>query len=325
MADYVWTIGTGDQMMIRDTGTLVEFWFHSDAATWNNQQNYSYTTSAGTVSGTFVLSTGGAWHRVGYQNVTSDQTVSFTIYDEGLGWPTSTRTQFIDRTSAPSPPSTPTFQLITDDSVRIHFSDGANNGAAIDDREINGSSTGSLGSSRNADSGYVWSGLQPKTTYYFWARTHNVKGWSGWSGRGSVKTHGLAEANPVTLSEVTQKSVKAVFTGKTDGNGGGGVSVNPWQIGYGKDPTTPEVIVNGYSMTLDNLDPGQTYYFWARGINQYGTGPWSTRSQTTLVAGARVNQNGTWKRAVPYVKVAGVWKLARPWVKSAGIWKETAP
>lgn len=322
MADYKWTIGSGDEMMIRDTGTLVEFWFHSDASTWNNAQNFSYTTSAGTVSGTFVLSSGGGWHKVGSVNVTVDQTVSFTIYDEGLGWPTSTRTQFIDRTSVPSPPSTPTFQLVDADSVRIHFNDGANNGAAIDSRQISGSSTSTAvgANARTANSGYVWTGLATKTTYYFWARTHNVKGWSAWSARGTVTTHGVPDApDPVVLSEVKQSSVKAVFAG----NGTGGVSVLEWQIGYGKDPTTPTDFVSLYNTTIANLDPGKTYYFWARGRNAYGWGPWSVRSSTTLVAGARVNQNGTWKRAVPYVKVAGVWKLARPWLKSAGVWKET--
>jgi len=322
VTDYKWTIGTGDEMMIRDTGTLVEFWFHSDAYTWNNDQNFSYTTSAGTVSGEFVLSSGGAWHRVGYQNVTSDQTVSFTIYDEGLGWPTSTRTAFIDRTSAPSPPSTPTFQLVDTDSVRIHFNDGANNGAAIDSRQISGSSNpASVGAgARTANSGYVWTGLASKTTYYFWARTHNVKGWSAWSARGAVTTHGVPDApDSVTFSEIKQSSVRAAFTD----NGLGGVSALERQVGYGKNSSSPELYVSSNNSVISDLDPGKTYYFWSRIRNTYGWGPWSTRTQTTLIAGARVNDGGVWKRAVPYVKVAGVWKVARPWVKSAGVWKET--
>lgn len=322
MTDYKWTIGTGDEMMIRDTGTYVEFWFHSDAYTWNNQQNFSYTTSAGTVSSTFVLNSGGAWHKIGSVNVTVDQTVSFTIYDEGLGWPTSTRSQFIDRTSAPNPPSTPTFDQVDMDSVRIHFSDGANNGAAIDSRQISGSSVSSQvgANARTANSSYTWTGLAAKTTYYFWARTHNVKGWSAWSGRGQVTTHGVPDApNAPSISEIKQSSVKAAFTDK----GLGGVSALERQIGYGKDPNTPELFVSSNNTTISNLDPGKVYYFWSRIRNTYGWGPWSARSQVTLVAGARVNDGGVWKRAVPYVRVGGVWKVARPWVKSAGVWKET--
>ena len=38
-------------------------------------------------------------------------------------------------------------------------------------------------------------------------------------------------------------------------------------------------------------------------------------------ATARVNVNGTWKTAIPYVRVNGVWKVAQAWVKSGGVWK----
>ena len=321
MTDFKWTIGVGDEMMIRDTGTLVEFWFHSDPSTFNNQQNYAYTVNGATASGTFAIAAGGAWYRIGYSNVTTDQTVSFTIYDEGLGWPTTTHSAFIDRASIPAAPSTPTFQLVDTDSVRVHFSDGANNGSAIDSRQIGGSSSPSAPTTVvTANSGYVWGGLQPKTTYYFWAKTHNAKGWGPWSGRGSVRTHGIPDApDSVVLTQVRQRSVRADFSA----NDLGGVAALEYQIGYGKSSTAPELFLSSNATTIGSLDPGKTYYFWTRVRNTYGWSPWSTKVQKTLVAGARVNQGGVWKRAVPYVKVDGVWELARPWVKSAGVWKET--
>ena len=38
-------------------------------------------------------------------------------------------------------------------------------------------------------------------------------------------------------------------------------------------------------------------------------------------ATARINVNGTWKTAIPYVKKDGVWKVAQAWIKSSGVWK----
>jgi len=79
---------------------------------------------------------------------------------------------------------------------------------------------------------------------------------------------------------------------------------------------------NGTSV-IGALQPGTTYYFWARGRNAKGWGPWSARSTGRTIAGARVKQNGVWKDAIPYVKVNGVWKLARPYSKVNGTWKKS--
>lgn len=125
-----------------------------------------------------------------------------------------------------------------------------------------------------------------------------------------------------SLSAIGQTSLKA----SSDSNGDGGSPITAYEIGYGRDPDYPEEMVESVGssdLTLTGLSPGQVYYVWGRGWNQYGPGAWSARSTATLLAGAWVDVDGVKKRAVPYVRDGGVWKLAVSWTKIQGVWKES--
>jgi hypothetical protein len=223
--------------------------------------------------------------------------------------------------TVPLAPHPVTFGGVSRTSVNAFFLPKDDGGSPVLEWHLTYGSHPSIGQFIiSSDGASAISDLYPRVTYYFWARGRNINGWSPWSTRSQVTTHDYPAApKPVELSGSTQTSVRAIFAG----NDTGGVAALEWQIGYGKNPTTPELFVSAYDTVITNLDPGKTYYFWARGRNVYGWGPWSGRTQVTLVAGAMVNDGGVWKRAVPYVRAGGVWKLARPWVKSAGVWKET--
>ena len=84
-----------------------------------------------------------------------------------------------------------------------------------------------------------------------------------------------------------------------------------------------EITVGGTSTFLTGLDPGVTYYFKVKGVNSVGEGPFSLIGNDTTMAGARVNDSGTWRQAIPYVRDGGTWKIARPWIKYVGEWKES--
>lgn len=127
-----------------------------------------------------------------------------------------------------------------------------------------------------------------------------------------------APAKP-TFSDIRQTSI----TLSTESNGDGGSPIIGYQWGYGTTSAANSTTATGAPPKLiTGLIPGTKYYFRVRAQNSLGFGPWSAISNTNTLAGARVNQNGVWKRAIPYVKVAGVWKVATPWVKVAGVWKE---
>lgn len=126
---------------------------------------------------------------------------------------------------------------------------------------------------------------------------------------------------PVGADFPTQTSIRYRFVGTTDG----GSAIQEWQIGYGLDPSNPQFFTgSGGNTTVGALQPAKTYYFWARGRNAVGWGPWSVRTALRTIAGARIKVGGVWKEAIPYVKVGGVWKLAQPYTKVSGTWKKSS-
>lgn len=327
MADYTKATGSSGTMMIRDTGTTVEFWLKAGSATWDADMPWRWYVNGAWVSYRDINYQGtGAYQKLGAVTVTTDQTVGFGIGatgTAGLGGPTDF-TISVDRTSAPPAPGAWVIEEIEDTWVQGDTDTLPNGGLAIDQIQVRYDDNTSASSPSYFDPGTdawgVISGLLRGKTYYFWLRTHNAKGWSPWSSRTQATTHNYPPApGAPTISEIKQSSVKAVFSGKGDG----GSPILEWQIGYGTGSSTPTLFKSGWNMTISGLVPGAVHYFWARGRNKYGWGAWSTRSTATLLAGAWVDVNGVKKRAVPYVNVGGVWKVATPYAKIAGMWKET--
>lgn len=328
MTDYTRATGSSATMMIRDTGTYVEFWINSNnSVTWMGELPWAYVVNGVSSSWKYYnYQAGAGWEKLGSWLVTTDQTVTFKLGDtgtSGFGGPTNFSVS-IDRTSAPPTPPAWTIEQIKDTSVQGDADGYPNGGLAIDQIQVRYDDNTSASSPSYFDpgtDGYGWiTGLARGKTYYFWQRTHNAKGWSPWSSRTQATTHNFppAPTAPV-ITNVQQTSAHA----RISGNGDGGSAVLEWQIGYGKSSTTPELTKSGWDIDITDLDPGEVYYFWGRGRNTYGWGAWSARSSATLFAGAWVNYNGVWKRAVPYVKYNGVWKVATPYAKISGLWKQT--
>lgn len=244
--------------------------------------------------------------------------------DAGPG-PWSPRASF--KTTA-YPPGTPTAVSIgnaTQNSIQYHFDDNPDNGGDPSTRRQVG-----YGTDPNGPQNYLTDvgnyvtidGLSRYTDYYVWARAFSAGGWSGWSGRLSTRTRAYVPAPPTPTSCSAQSQTEVNYT--FNGNDDGGSSVIEWQIGYGTDPNNVQYTTGSDGGTLiGNLTPGVTWYFWSRGRNVEGWSGWSSRSQATTIAGARVRYNGAWHNAVPYVRYWGTWKLARPYVRTGGVWKKS--
>lgn len=326
-------------MMIRDTGSTVEFWLKAGSSTFNHQLPWTFI-----VNGTqnswleYDFSSGGDWQKLGSRSVTYSQTVTFKLGDtgtSGLGGPTNF-SQYINRASAPNAPSIPVISSITSTSVVATFSDGANNGAAIDSRQLSYGTNPSGSPTRiSSDGSTLVTGLTPGTTYYFWARTHNSEGYSPWSSSRAATTLNVPAATsaPVLTSPTQTTVVVNIYP-----NGNGGSAITGYDIGFTlvtfdstppvipPGPPAPVAVLNVGSTTqlVTGLAPAGGYVFWVRAKNAVGAGPWSEARTITLIAGARLLVGTTWRRAVPYVRVGGVWHLARPWVKVSGVWKESS-
>lgn len=328
MTDYKKDTGSSGEMMIRVNNPTVEFWLNShNSSTFNNQLPWGYTVNGTTNNDRETkYSAGAGWVKFGSWSVTTDQTVTFRIFDtgtSGFGGPT-TLSVFVDRASAPATPSRPTISEITATSMRVRWTAGSNNGAAIDLYQVGRNTIDSIvgGSIFNVDTDTVFTGLTPGTKYYWWARTHNAKGYSDWSSVAYATTLRAPDApDQVIVSDATQVSFVASFTD----NGNGGSTITARQIGYNTTNNTTGVTTVSYSgvMTVTGLQPATTYYVWGRVQNAAGWSAWSPVATIRTIAGAWINVNGAWKEAIPYVKSGGVWKLARPWGRNAGVWKET--
>lgn len=323
MVDYTVAISASSTMMIRDTGGWVEFWFKTGPQTWANQQQWSYFAN-GAFSGTrqFRLLRGGNWQLFGSVYVTYDQNVTFSIAGHGSSFPPYNFNQHIQRSTVPAPPTMQSVTPISSSTFHVVFQGSYDGGSPVLEWQIGyGSSsngpTSFVGSSGTSDVGGFSSGQR----IYFWARGRNALGWSGWSNRGEGTTWTVPSA-PVkqSVSNITQTSFTVVYL---FGDRTNNAPVLETQVGYGQSlvaPTDFATAVNGVT-NLTDLDPGGIYYTWGRSRNSVGWGPWSARTETILIAGARVLVGAQWKRAVPYVRDDGVWKVAEPWVKSAGTWK----
>lgn len=330
MADYTVGISGSTTLMIRDTGGWVEFWIRTGPSTWNNDQQYSFFANGG-FSGTrkFRMLRGGNWQFVSSVYVGYDQTVTFTIIGSGLGFPTYSFNQHIQRSTVPQPPTLLSVIPVSSSEFDVDFLGNSDGGSAIVEWQIG------YGSSSNGPSNIVgWfggdaivGGFYSGQRIYFWVRARNALGWSEWSNRGEgVTWQTPAALTEVVFSDVRQKTVGVRYIFSKRQNDPPTLEA---EFKYGRDITG--VVIDGTAIIdedveyLNNLDPGKTYYFWGRARNSVGWGPWSpSASFVILIAGARVLADGQWKRAVPYVKSGGVWKVAEPWVKSAGVWNRTA-
>jgi Fibronectin type III domain len=319
--------------MIRDTGTLVEFWLKAGSSTFMHELPWGYTVNGTTDnSNTFDFQSGGAWQKIRSWTVSTDQTVTFRLMATGtggLGGPTNLSAA-INRATAPPAPTKPVISGITNTSFTADTNSNGTGGAAIDLIQIGiGLSTSSAPTiiyTANSSGSYTVTGRVPGYPYRVWGRMHNSEGYSPWSAYAVALTLDVPDApsQPV-LSNVTQSSVDVAFT---DGANGGS-PITSREIGYHTDPaiTMPLLIASDGSTTVTGLTPATVWYFWARTINAYGPSPWSPVSSTKTIAGAKVfvpGAPGVWHDAVPYVRVSGVWRPARPWGKVAGYWKETS-
>lgn len=322
MADYLRDIPNGT-MMIRDTGGWVEFWFKTSSSTYNNQQTWGWGANSQYWQGDYALQRGGNWQRFGSVFVDAAQPVLFRIFGEGLGWATTDFVVDIPRGRPPMAPFRPVGAIEwTDHSLTMDWGgDGDTGGLPILNREV----WYGIGRDPQVNAGevppgrFTIGGLLAGTTYSFWAKTRNALGWSPLSDLTAMVTGRVPDApNPVGFSNITQTSIDTgfIFTG-WDGRS----DILEWQTGYGLDPNAPQYFLSGAFQHITNLQRASAYYFWGRGRNAYGWGPWSGRTDVLLNAGAYVNVGGVWKRAVPWVKIDGAWKLAQPTIPLSGTWR----
>ena len=329
MTDYDKASGEGT-LRIRDLGTTVEYWVkpYYSSFWWTN---LSFTVTANGSSTNYAVDfDGNAWVKVTSRTITSSQTTTFKLNTatgtSSLGGPT-THSVFLDRATVPPVPDPVTFSLLTDDTVRGTFTTTGDGGEPIDlwyiARHTSNTLTGATSFSAGSDRTIDFSGMTPGSTYYFWSRVHNSKGWSGWSAVRSVTMlrRPFAPSKPV-LSNVDMMSLNIQ---STDGaNGGSAITLREFAYNTVNTTTGATIVTYDGNAPVTNLPPGRTLYFWTRTRNVYGISDWSPVASTTLIAGGTITDGGVVKRGVIWYNDAGVWRPCRPWGKVAGSWNKSA-
>jgi hypothetical protein len=180
-------------MMIRDSGTTVEFWINSgNSTTFDYDLPWAYVVNGTTSSWqSFRYNANAGWQKLGSWNVATNQTVTFKLDDTGtagFGGPT-TFSHAVTRTSAPSAPSAPVLSKVTVDTVTVTWTAPNNGGSTITGYTLGyGTSSTTATTEVSATSPYTVKNLAMNTLYYFWVRAKNAVGLSPWSKPSSAKT-----------------------------------------------------------------------------------------------------------------------------------------
>lgn len=194
MTDYTKATGDSGTMMIRDTGTTIEFWINSgNDTTFDYDLPWAYIVNGSSSSWlSFSYSANAGWQRLGSWTVTTNQTVTFKLNSTGtggFGGPT-TFTHAVVRSTAPSAPSAPILSAVTVDTMIASWSAPNNGGSTITGYILGyGTSSSAPTTQVNANSPYTLKNLAMNTTYYVWVRAKNAIGLSPWSKAASAKTY----------------------------------------------------------------------------------------------------------------------------------------
>lgn len=178
--------------------------------------------------------------------------------------------------------------MIRDTGVVVEFWLNSNNVSTWSDHipwsgTVNGSG---VGGSYSYPAGGGWKKLGGWSVYSNQTVTFNL-GNTGTGGFGGPTTFNQfiqrATVPPAPgapfFTALTSTSVNTQFFSSGDG----GSTIFIWQTGWGTDPNGPTNFNNTITTSLGGLTPGTTYYFWGRGQNAQGFGPWSVRSQVTTL------------------------------------------
>ena len=132
MTDWTKSTGAYGVMMIRDTGSTVEFWLKGNSSTYNYNLPWRYTINGSTSSWrSYSFGPSNNYQRLGSWNITTSQTVTFYLGDTntyGLGGPTT----FSHAISRGGGPAKPTLKITsyTDTTINVNADNNGSGGSS---------------------------------------------------------------------------------------------------------------------------------------------------------------------------------------------------
>jgi hypothetical protein len=181
-------------MMIRDTGSTIEFWINAGSSdTFNHDLPWAYVVNGSSSSWlTFNYNAGAGWQRLGSWTVTTNQTVTFKLNatgTSGFGGPT-TFNHVVTRSTVPGTPAKPVLSGVSLTNITVSWTPPSNGGSTITGY-ILGYGTNSSGPTTEITTTepHVVTNLNMNTVYYFWVKARNAIGLGPYSPSASAKTY----------------------------------------------------------------------------------------------------------------------------------------
>jgi Fibronectin type III domain len=194
VTDYTHATGSSGTMMIRDTGSTIEFWINSNNTdTFNHDLPWAYIVNGVSSSWlAFNYNAGAGWQRLGSWTVTTNQTVTFKLNatgTSGFGGPT-TFSHTVVRATVPGQPAKPTLSGVSLTKITVSWTPPSNGGSTITGY-ILGYGTSSSGPTTEitTTTPHVVTNLNMNTVYYFWVKARNAIGLGPYSPSASAKTY----------------------------------------------------------------------------------------------------------------------------------------
>lgn len=292
MPNYDLAVGASGIIRINDTGSTIHLQiYQSDPVT---SGNISWSANLNGAKSGSMFWGGPGWRTVLSQNVTTNQTVSFTLNPTGtFGFGNGgTRTATITRVTVPPAPNmgafSPNPDQITSTGMRVRFSSTGTGNSPIIEWELQRARNAAftVDASIHVSSGTtVFTDMSPGQQWFFRARGRNALGRGAWSGTSNATTLNVpGTPGPVTVSNVTATTADITCVNPAS-NGGASISGREIQISTVEDFST--VAFTHFSAPLLYNKTGLTrntqYYVRHRTQNAVGySGPSPVTSFHTL-------------------------------------------
>jgi hypothetical protein len=282
MADYEVASGNRGRLVIRDTGSIVEFYVQAgDTTTWFGSATYG--GSAG--SGNFSYERGNPFKLIASFSLASTADVSFSIGATGtwaLGGPTSIGAHLERGASAtyPGPFSAPAVLDISSSSCYPWWPAQPNGGDGIIEYQTQltrdpSFAGGTIDFQRIGDP-ITFTGMIRATTYYARINARNSFGWGAWGPTTQFNTLATAPDQMAAPTPYAATASSANFTWSAPNNGGSGIT--QWELQVARDAGFASMLYDAYTapgVQVGGLSRATTYFARVRAANAIGWSTWS--------------------------------------------------
>lgn len=241
------------------------------------------------------------------------------------GWGPYSSTRSYTTPDHPTAPGAPSLSHSSGTTISASWAAADAQGRTITNYQLQVDDNSSFSSPSSVNKGttrsHTITGATMGKTWYVRVRAQNDQGWGPWSPVRSLAVPNVPDpVGTLTLNYVPPDILEVSWSAPNNN----GAAITEYDLEYSRSSSfsnSTTVSTTSRSVTLEDLNIGDTYYVRVRAKNKQGAGPWSSSSDKQIVSGPRIRHSGVWKNSIVWVKYNDVWRIATPFVKSGGVWR----